>query len=161
MKKAFLVIGLLVGMVGLSRASSAGNGWKAYTISKSSAQVFIGAGFLGSMYLSSACNVTDFAVAFDTVTIDPTTGFPTAASNSTVLSYSAAIGSTVTQVTPFLLYGSSLTTGGSAPAPISGVTYWSPGQAPGDFVEIMNGLFVYKNQAAFGGCDQVTVYYRR
>lgn len=170
MKSLIVAFALLVGMVGLSHASRSNGGWKAYTVNASSAQVFVGAGFLNSISLSTGCtqNVpgVDWAIAFDTVAISTTTGLTWvnstnyAAYLSTFLpmaAYPWNTSLTNPQVTPPLLFGSTTTAASGAAA--NG--YWSSGQGEDDYEEIVNGLFILKSGVSTGLCNQAVIYYSK
>lgn len=144
MKSLIVGFALFVGMVGLSHASSAGGGWRPYTVYPASGQVISGNGFFNSMSISSGCAAGDWVAVFDTVAPQNT-------------NYSALLSTAWAQITPAVLFA-------TAPAVAGGYAvnnYWSAGQADDDYIEVTNGLFVFKSAASQGNCDVVTVYYRK
>lgn len=157
MKKILVAIALLVGTVGVSHASRSGGGWRPYTLSASSAQVFTGYGYLNAISQSSACTQGDYMVAFDTVAISTVTGLGIA-NSAQELVFSNAF-STTTTLTPPLVFGSTISQAGLVATPAN--PYWTPGQASGDYLEVFNGLFVWKNTGASGNCDKAVIYWAK
>ncbi len=176
MKSLIVAFALIVGLSAISHAGGRrGAGWKAYTVTLSSGQVFIGEGFLNSMSLSTGCTQnspgSDWVIAFDTVAISTTTGLTWVNSSSYVAYFStnlpianqfdAANTPLLTnQLTPTLLFTTTTTavSGGASNG------YWSAGQAVDDYVEINNGLFILKSggpATANGNCNAATVYYSK
>lgn len=136
----FLLLGVLVASVNKeAEAYGPGGGWNYTIVDVSSAVVFSGGGDLYRLVLSTGNN-TDWCQAIDTQTIQGP----------------AYVQFTSTQlVTPALIFYSTTTLFVDQ----SKGNGWGIGD--GEYVNIRNGLFIWKSAVGSGRANQVGVYWRK